>query len=62
MGGMGSAVSEVIVRKAPVPVEFIGIMDRFGESGGPEQLMDEFGLGVKDIKDAVKRAVSRKAD
>ena len=33
-----------------------------GESGGPEELMDEFGLGVRDLKDAVKRAVSRKGN
>ncbi len=60
MGGMGSAVAEVVARKAPVPMEFIGIWDRFGESGGPEELMDEFGLGVEDVMDAVKRAVARK--
>jgi transketolase len=59
MGGMGSAVAEVVVRKAPVPIEFIGILDRFGESGQPEELMDEFNLGVNDIREAVKRAVSR---
>ena len=60
MGGMGSAVAEVVVRKAPVPMEFIGVLDRFGESGRPEELMDEFNLGIGDVKEAVKRAVSRK--
>jgi transketolase len=60
MGGMGSAVAEVVVRKFPVPIEFIGVLDRFGESGQPEELMDEFNLGVKDIKEAVKRAIARK--
>ena len=62
MGGMGSAVAEVVVRKAPVPLEFVGVLDRFGESGQPEELMDEFNLGVADIKEAVNRAVVRKKD
>ena len=60
MGGMGGAVAEVVVRRAPVPMEFIGVWDRFGESGQPEELMDEFGLGIEDIKRAVKSAISRK--
>ncbi len=59
-GGMGSAVAEVVVRKAPVPIEFIGILDRFGESGNPEELMDEFNLAIKDVKEAVKRVIKRK--
>lgn len=62
MGGMGSAVAEVVVRKAPVPMEFIGILDRFGESGKPEELMDEFNLAIEDVKQAVKRAIMRKTD
>lgn len=60
-GGMGSAVAEVVVRGAPVPMEFIGVLDRFGESGQPEELMDEFNLAVGDIKKAVKKAISRKS-
>jgi transketolase len=60
-GGMGSAVAEVVVRKVPVPMEFIGVLDRFGESGEPEELMDEFNLGTRDIKEAVRRAVARKS-
>ncbi|MFH1423056.1 MAG: transketolase C-terminal domain-containing protein [Planctomycetota bacterium] len=60
MGGMGSAVAEIIVENSPVPVEMIGVLDRFGESGQPEELMDEFNLGVKDIKEAIKRVIQRK--
>jgi transketolase len=60
MGGMGSAVAEVIVQNSPVPVEMIGILDRFGESGEPEELMDDFNLSVNDLKMAVKRAIARK--
>lgn len=60
MGGMGSAVAEVLARKRPVPVEFIGVQNRFGESGNPNELIEKFGMGVSHIKEAVKRAISRK--
>ena len=40
--------------------KFVGIQDRFGESGDPYELIDVFGLGVDSIKSAVKKAVSRK--
>lgn len=60
MGGMGSAVAEVLARHHPVPQEFIGVQDRFGESGPPDVLIEEFGLGVKSIKDAVRKALKRK--
>ena len=36
MGGFGSAVAEVLVQECPVPMEFVGIKDRFGESGTPD--------------------------
>ncbi|HVZ11152.1 MAG TPA: transketolase C-terminal domain-containing protein [Candidatus Paceibacterota bacterium] len=59
-GGLGSAVAEVLVRSFPVPQEFIGIQDRFGESGTASELIEAFGLGVSHIKAAVKKAISRK--
>lgn len=59
-GGMGSAVCEEIVKSCPVPLEMVGIQDRFGESGQPEELIEEFNLGVKDIKAAVRRVLERK--
>jgi transketolase len=59
-GGMGSAVSEVLARHMPVPVEMIGINDRFGESGSPWELMKKFHLMPEDIVEASKRAVNRK--
>lgn len=43
-GGLGGAVSEVLSEHYPVPMEIIGIEDRFGESGKPDELMDYFGL------------------
>ena len=60
MGGMGSAVAEVLAKKQPTPIEFIGMQDVFGESGPPKELIEKYGMGVKDIKAAVKRVIKRK--
>ncbi len=60
-GGMGSAVAEIVAGHHPVPIEFIGVRDRFGESGDPQQLIDAFGMGVRDIYQAAKKVVQRKA-
>lgn len=59
-GGLGSAVAEILVANYPVPMEFIGVHDRFGESGEPNELIEKFGMAVKDIKEAVKKAIKRK--
>ena len=59
-GGFGSAVAEVLAKNHPVPQEFIGVNDRFGESGEPLELVEKFGMGVKDIKEAVIRVIKRK--
>ncbi len=60
MGGFGSAVAEVVVQEAPVPMRFIGIQDRFGESGEPDELFVAFGLKAKDIVQAAKEAMAAK--
>ncbi|MEK7659561.1 MAG: transketolase C-terminal domain-containing protein [Patescibacteria group bacterium] len=59
-GGLGSAIAEVLAKNHPVPQEFIGVQDRFGESGEPWELVEKFGMGVRDIKEAVKRVIKRK--
>jgi transketolase len=59
-GGMGSAVAEVIAKNHPVPIEFIGIKDRFGESGEPEELQEIFGLTWKEIYSSALKAIDRK--
>jgi transketolase len=59
-GGLGGAVAEVIVRTHPVPMEFVAVMDRFGQSGKPAELMDAFGLRAKDIVAATDRVLKRK--
>lgn len=58
-GGVGSAVAEILAKNYPVPIEFIGVQDRFGESGTPEELIEKFGMGVGSIKEAVKRVLER---
>jgi len=62
MGGMGSAVAEFLSQNYPVPQEFIGVQDRFGESGKPDELFEAFGMGVSHIKEAVKRCIARKTN
>ncbi|HEY5466872.1 MAG TPA: transketolase C-terminal domain-containing protein [Clostridia bacterium] len=60
MGGMGSAVLEVLAQNCAVPVRMIGINDRFGESGDPETLMNAFGLTSGHIVEAAKAAIAAK--
>lgn len=60
VGGLGSAVAEVVVQEAPVPMVFVGVQDSFGESGTPKELMAKYGLTAKDIVAAAKNLVTRK--
>ena len=59
-GGLGGAVSEVLTKNYPVPIEFIGVQDRFGESGDPDELLEKYGLKAKHIVNAAKKAIKRK--
>jgi transketolase len=59
-GGLGSAIAEALARTNPVPMEFIGVHDRFGQSGEPTELWKEYGLDVKDIVVAIRSAFARK--
>ncbi len=59
-GGMGSAVAEILASTYPVPIEFVGVDDRFGQSGDPIELIEYYGMGTRSIKEAVRRAVKRK--
>jgi transketolase len=58
-GGLGGAVAELLASVYPVPMEFVGLKDTFGESGPPKELIEKYGMGVKDIKSAVKRVLER---
>jgi len=59
-GGLGGAVAEAVVASYPVPVEMVGVTDRFGESGEPDELMAAFNLTTADIVAAARRALGRK--
>jgi len=59
-GGLGGAVAEALAKHYPVPIEFIGMQNTFGESGPPDKLIEKYGMSVEDIKKAVKKALKRK--
>lgn len=59
-GGLGSAVAEVVAKKVPVPMEYVAMQDRFGESGEPNELMHYFGLDSGGIEKAIKNVLKRK--
>ena len=59
-GGLGGAVAEALARNWPVPMEFIGLQDTFGESGDPAALIEKYGMDEKNIIRAAKKAIRRK--
>src|SRR3989344_3935577 len=59
-GGLGGAIAELLAQEYPVPMEFIGMHDVFGQSGMPDELYEHYGMGVSHIIDAVKRVKARK--
>lgn len=59
-GGLGDAVSQVLSRNMPTPVEMVAVHDSFGESGTPDQLMAKYGLDAKHIVEKVKKVMGRK--
>lgn len=60
VGGLGSTIAEWISQNRPVPLEMVGVDDRFGESGDPSALMELLGITAGDISEAVKKCVNRK--
>lgn len=59
-GGIGSAVAEILAQNYPVPMEFVGVKDRFGQSGTPNELIEYYGMGKNSIKEAVKKVLKEK--
>lgn len=59
-GGLGGAVAECLAQHAPLPIEFVAVQDRFGQSGEAKELWEYYGLGVAHIVEAVKKAIARK--
>ncbi|HJV18873.1 MAG TPA: transketolase C-terminal domain-containing protein [Sediminibacterium sp.] len=60
IGGMGDAVAQVAAKNCPVPIEYIGTKDTFGESGKPTELLTKYGLDTPFIVAAAEKAISRK--
>ncbi|MDA8930563.1 transketolase family protein [Bacteroidia bacterium] len=59
-GGLGDSICQLLARHTPLPVEMVAVNDSFGESGKPEELLEKYGLGVKDVIAAAKHAIARK--
>lgn len=60
LGGMGESVARVAALNCPVPIEFIGTKDTFGESGTPTQLLKKYGLDAENIVAAAERVIAKK--
>jgi len=59
-GGVGSSVAEALSRTCPVPQEYVGMPDHFGESGDPNELIAKWGMDAKAVVTAVKKVMKRK--
>jgi transketolase len=58
IGGLGSAVAEVLAERAPARLVRVGIRDSFGRSGTPDELLEAFGLTARDVAQAARRAIA----
>ncbi len=61
VGGLGSALAELFAQNNPVPMEFVGIQDKFGESGEQDDLYEKYGLSPAHIACSAKRCIERKS-
>src|SRR5690606_41648358 len=59
-GGLGDLIAQTAAREFPVPIEFIGTKDTFGESGTPDQLLAKYGLDAPNIVAAAEKVMKRK--
>ena len=59
-GGMGDSIAQLLARNYPAPIEMVGVHDKFGQSGTPEELMVAYGLDAAHIIDAALKSISRK--
>ena len=60
IGGLGDAIAQTAAKNFPVPIEYVGTKDTFGESGKPADLLKKYGLDVPDIIAAAKKVLQRK--
>ncbi|MDD5422283.1 MAG: transketolase family protein [Candidatus Omnitrophica bacterium] len=59
-GGMGSAIAEIVVQECPVPMKMVGVKDKFGTSGEPDELFEYFGLTAKHIVSSAREVLAKK--
>jgi len=60
IGGLGDAIAQVAGRHFPIPIEYVGTNDTFGESGTPKELLKKYGLDIPDIVNAAEKVLARK--
>jgi transketolase len=60
IGGMGDMIAQCAAKNFPVPIEFVGAQDTFGESGTPTELLKKYGMDVSDIVAAAEKVMARK--
>ncbi len=60
IGGLGDSIAQLASKNLPIPIEFIGTNDTFGESGTPAQLLTKYGLDAPNIVEAVEKVLVRK--
>jgi len=60
IGGLGDAIAQVAATHFPIPIEYIGTKDTFGESGTPNQLLTKYGLDTPNVVEAAKKVLGRK--
>jgi transketolase len=60
IGGMGDMIAQTAAKHFPVPIEYVGTKDTFGESGTPKELLKKYGLDIPDIVAAAEKVLNRK--
>jgi transketolase len=60
IGGLGDAIAQVAAKNFPIPIEYVGTQDTFGESGIPKDLLKKYGLDIPDIVSAAEKVIGRK--
>jgi transketolase len=59
-GGLGAGVARAVSERHPVPMELVGILDTYAESGTPQELLDKYGLTPRHIRAAAEKVLERK--